>query len=625
MQLYKGYIKTKNKSSLEKLKGRSEFATLEDVRHFDEYAGVLADDTILIDIDDGEMSEKMMDIVEHNQLNCRVYQTTRGRHFLFKNTTVDKCKTHTTLACGIEADIKLGSKCSYEVIKFDGKERFVEWDIEDGESYDEVPKYFTPIQNGVDFTKMEEGDGRNEKLFSYILTLQSHDFSVEEARECISIINEFVLPEALPKDELDKILRDESFEKPQFFKEKQFLFDKFARYLKSNHRLIRIDGQIHMYKDGVYVNGSRHIEHEMIQLIPNLSSRHRSEVLKYLDIIVREDGDVAPAKFIAFKNGIYDIETGEFGDFSPDKVITNLIPWNYNPNAYYDVTDRILNNISCHDGNVRSLLEEAIGYTFYRRNELRKAFILVGDKSNGKSTYLDMIKNLLGIENVCALDLKELGERFKTALISGKLANIGDDIGDEFIPNPAIFKKLVSGDPINAERKGQDPFDFTPYAKFLFSANDIPRIKDKSGAVLSRLVIVPFDARFSKKDADFDPYIKYKLRRKESMEYLIQLGLAGLKRVLENNSFTQSKRVAKQIEEYNENNNPILIFFKEKTIEDFENHPTKDVFQDYCGFCHANGFTPLSNVEFSKQIKKNYDLKSSPKWIDGKTIRVYSK
>lgn len=625
MELYKGYIKTKNKASLEKLKGRDEFATLEEVKHLDEYAGVLANDVILIDIDDGEMSEKMMDIVEHHQLNCRVYQTTRGRHFLFKNTTVEKCKTHTTLACGIEADIKLGSKCSYEIVKFDGEERFIEWDIEDGEEYDEVPKYFIPISNGVDFTKMEEGDGRNEKLFTYILTLQSQDFSVEEARECIGVINDFVLPESLPKDEIDKILRDESFEKPQFFKDKQFLFDKFARYLKSNHRLIRIDGQIHMYKDGVYVNGARHIEHEMIRIIPNLSSRNRGEVLKYLELIVREEGDVAPAKFIAFKNGIYDIETGEFSDFSPDKVITNLIPWNYNPDAYFEVTDRTLNNISCHDENVRSLLEEGIGYTFYRRNELRKAFILVGDKANGKSTYLDMIKNLLGLENVCALDLKELGERFKTALISGKLANIGDDIGDEFIPNPAIFKKLVSGDPINAERKGQDPFDFTPYAKFLFSANDIPRIKDKSGAVLSRLVIVPFDARFSKSDPDFDPYIKYKLRKKESMEYLIQLGLAGLKRVLENSSFTQSKKVERQIEEYNENNNPILIFFKERTIEDFENHPTKDVFQDYCGFCHSNGFTPLSNVEFSKHMKKRYDLKSSPKWIDGKTIRVYCK
>ena len=109
------------------------------------------------------------------------------------------------------------------------------------------------------------------------------------------------------------------------------------------------------------------------------------------------------------------------------------------------------------------------------------------------------------------------------------------------------------------------------------------------------------------------------------MEYLIQIGIQGLKRVLENSSFTTSKRVVKQIEEYEENNNPILQFFREKTIEDFENQPTKDVFQDYNGFCHANGFTPLSNVEFAKQLKKRFGLTSAPKWTGGRTVRVYVK
>lgn len=623
--LFKGYVRTKDKQSLDKFKNVDKLRTLEEVQDLPEYAGVLADDVILIDIDDHELSEMMMDIVEEKQLLCRVYETTRGKHFLFKNNSVENCKTHTKLACGLEADIKLGSKSSYEILKFDGKDRPIIYDIFENEEYEEIPKFLTPLASRVDFMNMEEGDGRNQTLFNYILTLQSNDFTVDEAKETIEIINDFILPEPLPEDEIEKILRDESFQKPLFYNKNQFLFDKFARYIKSNNRLIRINGSIHMYQNGIYVPGHGHIEAEMIRIIPTLTKRNRSEVLSYLDLIVKDETPPASANFIAFKNGVYNLETDEFSDFSPDLVITNMVPWNYNPSAYYEVTDRTLNKISCHDQNVRDLLEEAIGYCFYRRNELRKSFILIGDKANGKSTYLDMIKTLLGGENVCALDLKELGERFKTALVAGKLANIGDDIGDEFIPNPAIFKKLVSGDPINAERKGQDPFDFTPYAKFLFSANDIPRIKDKSGAVLSRLVIVPFDARFSKDDPDFDPYIKYKLRRRESMEYLIQIGIQGLKRVLGNNSFTTSKRVVKQIEEYEENNNPILLFFKEKKLEDFENQMTKEIFQEYNGFCHANGFTPLSNVEFAKQVKKRFGLVSSPKWINGKTVRVYTK
>ena len=190
----------------------------------------------------------------------------------------------------------------------------------------------------------------------------------------------------------------------------------------------------------------------------------------------------------------------------------------------------------------------------YRRNELGKAFILIGDKSNGKSTFLHVVKNLLGDQNIASLDLKELGDRFKTAELFGKLANIGDDIGDEFIANASVFKKLVTGDRVNVERKGQDPFEFNNYSKFLFSANNIPRIKDKTGAVQRRLVIVPFDAKFTPNDADFRPFIKDELCEQSSMEYLALLGLQGLKRVLGNAQFTTSSRVQGQLDEYEQNN-----------------------------------------------------------------------
>ena len=186
-----------------------------------------------------------------------------------------------------------------------------------------------------------------------------------------------------------------------------------------------------------------------------------------------------------------------------------------------------------------------------------------------------------------------------------------------------MFKKLTSGDRVNVERKGKDPFDFNSYAKLLFSANNIPRIKDKSGAVINRLVIIPFNARFSPNDPDYDPYIKYKLRKAESMEYLIQLGIAGLKRVLENRRFTTPIKVEKEIQEYEENNNPILLFFKEEPK--IENEPTKSVYAEYNEFCLANSFTPMSNIEFSKQVKKRFDFEIVDKTIKGKKYRIFVK
>lgn len=266
-----------------------------------------------------------------------------------------------------------------------------------------------------------------------------------------------------------------------------------------------------------------------------------------------------------------------------------------------------------------------IGYCFYRRNELGKAFILTGDKSNGKSTFLDVLKYILGEGNISALDLKELGERFNVSMMFGKLANIGDDIGDDFLQGSqvSIFKKIVTGNRIKAERKGQDPFEFNPYIKLLFAANDIPRMKDKTGAVLRRLVIIPFNASFSKSDPDYDPYIKYKLIEQSSIEYLIQLGIAGLKRVIENNEFTKSEKVDKEVKEYEEENNPIVAFIEDCGVEMIENELTADVYKRYQVFCADNAMTPMSNIIFSKQINKRLGFMVKQQKINGKNCKIF--
>ena len=622
--LYKGYVETKGKASIEKLKNRTTWKTLDEVKDRPGYGGVLANDTILVDLDDGEQAEILMNIVEALQLNCKVVQTSRGKHFLFKNHTVDRNRTHVPLAVGLTADIKVGSKLSYEVLKVSGEERFVEWDIEPGEKYDELPKWLQPVRAAADFLDMSAGDGRNQALFNYILTLQANDFSVDDCRECIRILNQYVMKEPLDAAELEVILRDEAFQKPVFFLGSTFLFDKFATYLKNNSHVVKINGQLHIYQDGIYVNGYKHIEQTMIDMIPNLKKTQRREVLDYMELIAEE---VTPsdARYIAFKNGVYDLVTDKVLPYSPEFVITNRIPWDYIPDAQSELAEHTLNKLACDDPSIVALLQECIGYCFYRRNELGKAFILTGDKSNGKSTFLDVIKYMLGDENISALDLKELGDRFSTSMMFGKLANLGDDIGDDFLSGTQVstFKKIVTGNRIKAERKGQDPFEFNPYIKMLFSANDIPRMKDKTGAVLRRLVIIPFNATFSVADPDFDPYIKYKLVEQGSIEYLIRVGIEGLRRVIQQNHFTQSERVDREIKEYEEENNPIAGFIEDQGLDMIENQLTADVYKRYQVFCADNSLTPMSNIVFSKQINKRLGLTVKQRKISGQVKKLF--
>ena len=363
----------------------------------------------------------------------------------------------------------------------------------------------------------------------------------------------------------------------------------------------------------------------MIEKIPTLTAQRRTEVMKYLDLIC-EDVEQSEANYIAFKNGIYDIVTDELIPYTPDIILTNRINHNYNDNAYDKLADTTLDKLSCNDNEVRALLEECIGYCFYRRNELGKAFILTGDKANGKSTFLDLIKYILGDGNISALDLRELGDRFSTAMLFGKLANVGDDIGDEFMQGSAvsIFKKIVTGNRVKAEQKGKDPFEFNPYVKLLFSANDMPRMRDKTGAVLRRLVMIPFNATFTKEDEDYDPYIKYKLIAEDSIEYLILLGIQGLKRVLHNNEFTVSQKVTNVLTEYEEENNPVIAFINEVGVDAIVNQPTNDVYLRYSVFCSQSQLQALSKIAFSKSINKKLGTNTVSRRINGTVIRIFS-
>ena len=630
MMFFKGYVRTKNKKCIDKFKDVNDLKSLKDVKDLNEYAGIIAHDAILIDVDDEEQSELLLTICENEDIRCKILKSRKGMHFLFKNSKVEKCYTKTKLACGlIDIDIKSGFKNSYEVLKIEGKEREVVYDIHEDEEYQELPKWLFPIKTNMDFLNLKAGDGRNQSLFNYILTLQSNDYSIDEARKTLQIINRYILKEPLADSELNVITRDEAFSKPVFFIGKTFLFDKFAMFLKNNHHIIRIDNQLHMYRDGIYVAGQSEIESVMIQHIPSLNKTKRSEVMAYLDIMIRENTEAAEANLIAFRNGLYNVYDDSFVPFSSEHIITNRIDWDYNPHAYYQMTDEVLNNIACNDSSIRALLEEIIGYCFFRKNELGKSFILTGSGSNGKSTYLNMLKRLFGKRNASSLSLKKLGERFKPTMLYRKLANIGDDISDAFVADTEDFKKIVTGETIEGEYKGKDSFEFDPYCKLIFSANSIPRLgkgRDNS-ALMRRLVIVPFNANFDVNDKDFKPFIGDDLKNQESMEYLIQVGIQGLKRVLINRKFTLSEKVKQELEEFEITNNPVLGFFKECEIEgiQIENEVTNQVYRKYHEYCLANNLTAMSSGEFSKQVKKHFDLTIKTKKIQGKTYRIFVK
>ncbi|KAA0777637.1 DNA primase [Bacillus sp. BB51/4] len=617
--MYKGYLKGNGKHAASKFKDGTKLLSYHTARKEDSFVGILDDEYIMVDVDDIGEAETLLDIIEDKNINCSVLETTNGMHFYFKgyDITANKIKWFSNIS--ILCDYKLGIKNTADPLKIDGKTR--RW-LRKCTEHDSLPSWLYPYnKKNPNLTKMGEGDGRNDKLFTYILKLQSQGMAKNDIKETISIINNYILEEPVTQGELNVILRDEAFMKESFYIKGSFQHEKFGDFLINEHHICKVTNVLHIYKDGVYSDKQEDIEEAMIRHIPALKRMQRQETIAYLQLKAKHK-NFASTKYVVVKNGVFNLETWQLEDFTPEIITRNKIPVAYIPGAYCEVTDKTFNKIAVNDKKIRAILEEILGYILFRRNEFAATFILTGDGSNGKSSYLKIIRKLIGSDNASSLDLNELDQRFKTAELFGKLANIGDDIGKGYIKESSIFKKLSTGETLNVERKGKDPFDFTNYAKLIFSANEMPRINDFSDGLGRRLQIVPFKAKFTPNDDDYDPFITDKLLSDESMQYVLNLALKSLKRLLVEKKFTKSKAVEAELIKYQEENNPIISFVNNEDVE-LERAVVGDVYLQYKVYCAENGFQSVSNINFSKQVTQLFGYKSHVQRVDGKNKRIF--
>lgn len=620
-KMYKGYLPGAGKHAATKFKkGETELLTLEEAQQLDEYVGLLEDGVIMVDVDDYSQAVKLQEIIQVKEIKCAILETDNGMHFYFdgSNLTTNKIKWYTPI--GILCDFKLGTRNTADPLKIKKKPR--KWLVE-RDDLDALPKWLYPTSRKTNHIgSLSEGDGRNDALFTYILTLQSEGMSKDEIRESIRIINDFILKDPVSDDELNIILRDDAFMKESFFVKGKFLHNKFSQFLIAEHHVCIINGILHIYQDGVYSDKLVDIERAMQKNLDSLTANQRKEVMSYLAINAKEKL-LSNHSFVAVANGILNIETWELEDFTPDIVLKNKIPINYVKGAYSEVTDKTLNKIACQNKELRKVMDEIFGYCLYRTNRFGKAFILTGQGSNGKSTFLKIIRGFIGEENTSSLDLKDLSKQFKNAMLFGKLANIGDDISREFIKDNSDFKKLTTGEAITVESKGRDPFSFQNYAKLIFSANEAPRINDNSDGLLRRLMLIPFNAKFTPQDDDFDPDIEDKLMTPESLEYMLQTAVVALKRLLKNKGFTKSNVTEQELNQYKIHNNPILGFLDEVNPK-IVNEPTADIYNQYTTWCFESDYKPFSRQRFSREICTHCNLISKQKKIDKRNIRVFS-
>ena len=646
-KVFRTYLKGNGKKSAEKHKGIDQVRTFEDASQFKSYGAILNDGFVDISFDSPELSDAFMNMCEAAQWNCLVLENPDNKHIHTywkdsKGKIKKKGYTDAVLAVGLIADIHSGE--TYIPLCVDEVQREEIFDKDPDADYDEVPDELIPVNTTVKLWEMREGDGRDSALYGYenvIASQVTKDSGI--LKRIVNNINQFIFAEPLSDADIERITRDDAI--PQNIPSKNFVFTDFGDNMIRQFNIKKIDNRLHIYHEGIYISNQNYIENAMVRTGgATLNSSKRTEVLKYLNIkILKNASTLYHEDLIAFENGILDLNSGELLPFSPNYIILNKIPWNYVPGAYDKAADDTLNRICSGNQDVRMLLEEMVGYCFYRSNKFRKSFILTGKGKNGKSTFLKMLRYALdkdSDDNVSSLDLNDLNDRFSKVRLYGKLANIGDDIAEDDLHGKgiSIFKKAVTGEAFTVEFKGQDGFDMKSYATLIFAANTIPRFSGSGlTAIKDRLVIIPFEARFTKDGDDYNPNIIKDLMSQSAIEYLIMLGVQGLQRIIQNQGFTEPDIVTKELDDFEANNDSILACLNslkesdDESIHDVVEHfvvgrDFEDIYNEYSHFCWDECLNEImvSRRNFSKEICSRVDgLNKIRKYIDKKKSTSY--
>ena len=329
------------------------------------------------------------------------------------------------------------------------------------------------------------------------------------------------------------------------------------------------------------------------------------------DILVSKDFDDFNRNpyLVNVRNGLLDIRNMSFKEHTPSYLSTVQLNVEYNPQVDCPQFKKFLNEVL--DCKLIPLVQEIVGYLLTTNTASQKAFVFWGPARTGKSTLLWVVEYLLlGKKNVSNIPWQEIGDKFKTAELLGKLANVFSDLPSKSIDDTGIFKVVTGEDYLMAEKKNKNPFKFKPFARLVFSCNELPRnYVDRTEGFYRRLIIVPFNRQIEK--SKIDKALKYKFQREK--EGILNWALEGLKRLYENNfEFSENELTDGVKKEYKRENNNVISFVEECCeIDSLFSCSRIEIYEAYKEFCGEAGLKALSQIKFNKELEGNFNITRS--------------
>jgi putative DNA primase/helicase len=398
----------------------------------------------------------------------------------------------------------------------------------------------------------------------------------------------------------------------KYFENGMFKADFMAECFLDKIKIATINGSGEMFHydntEGIYKPDAEFLIQEFCEKeLPVIRTNNVNEVINHIKrrtYIKREK--IGEDKFkIHLQNGIFDVRTMDISPFVPCIISMNKLPIIYDKEADCPKFKKFISEIVIPTDV--PLIQEFFGYCLWKSYPIHKAFMLIGEGRNGKSTLLSVLHKVLGSNNVCAVSLQELEDRFATAYFYDKLANIYADIPTKSLVETGRFKMLTGEDCLMAERKNQMAFNFVNHAKMIFSCNKLPEVRDDTIAFFRRWIIINFPNKFNKGTANIS--LVEELSQPNEVSGIFNWAIEGLKRVLKNSEFSSDITPEQVAEIYKRMSNSLLAFVMDCLEVDCNNHLSKtEVYNAYVVYCQKNNIPCKTKDGVGKELGRHIPI-----------------
>jgi P4 family phage/plasmid primase-like protien len=395
--------------------------------------------------------------------------------------------------------------------------------------------------------------------------------------------------------------------------------------LEDEHFAQDAGGKLYRFSGGAYrKHAERYVRRRVKELLEEWeesakwSSHRANEVIEYIRADCPELWERPPMDEVNVLNGILNVVTRERRDHVPEFLSPVQIPVRYDPEAACPEWEKFVSEVFPEDA--QDLAFELAADLMTPSRSAQKALLFLGEGSNGKSTALRALTAFIGSTNAAGVSLHRLeSDRFATARLVGKLANICPDLPSTHLAETSIFKAITGGDRLGAEYKYREAFEFAPYCRLVFSANHVPRSGDASHAFFRRWLVIPFERIFEPDEQIPREELDAKLSEPTELSGVLNRALDALARV-RREGFTESKSMREAWEEFRAMTDPVSVWLANNTVESAEAFVPKDALaKAYNEFCDKVGRPGMNKKGFGRAVKRTFPhIEEGQKSVAGK-------